>query len=156
MPEALSRLVIDRLGRNTIVDRALFDSVVRPDEPRLSGLPALATIPPAACGSDGDPRSLSPYSEAAAHLAATSGGRWQPAAFTGVGLEQGREDWYSLQFVPPHNGIVYCPPRYSDHVAVSLLLDMKRAPADSLAKLALDSIDNKRDQLRAIFNKLPT
>ena len=117
----------------TIVDRALFDSVVRPDEPRLSGLPALATIPPAAYESDGDPRPLSPYSEAAAHLAATSGGRWQPAAFTGVGLEQGREDWYSL--CSNNNGIM--PTAVFRPRSCVLLLDMKRAPADSLAKLAL-------------------
>ena len=135
----------------TIVDSALFGSVVRPGEARLSGLPPLATIarplalPDVAHASEGDPCSPSPYSEAAAHLAATAGGRWQPAAFSGVGLEQGREDWYSLQFVPPHNGMVYCPPRYSDHIAVSLLLDMRRAPAHSPnAMPAVDLNGNSR------------
>ncbi len=31
-----------------------------------------------------------------------------------------------MQFVEPHNGIVYTPPKYSDHVGVSLMLHLKK------------------------------
>ena len=49
--------------------------------------------------------------------------RWQPAGFDGSGIGDGRaEDHTYHTSRPPHTGIIYTPPTWSDHVAVSLLL----------------------------------
>eukprot|EP00510_Aplanochytrium_minuta_P009623 CAMPEP_0184058754 /NCGR_PEP_ID=MMETSP0956-20121227/9493_1 /TAXON_ID=627963 /ORGANISM="Aplanochytrium sp, Strain PBS07" /LENGTH=156 /DNA_ID=CAMNT_0026353895 /DNA_START=148 /DNA_END=618 /DNA_ORIENTATION=+ len=46
------------------------------------------------------------------------------AAFEGGGIIDAPVSAYESQFGPrPHTGIVYTPPRLSDHVAVSLYLD---------------------------------
>lgn len=55
--------------------------------------------------------------------ACTLDGRWQPAGFDGSGIRDGRAEDYAHHFTrPPHTGIIYTPPTWSDHVAVSLLL----------------------------------
>ncbi|GBG23899.1 DNA-apurinic or apyrimidinic site lyase [Hondaea fermentalgiana] len=62
---------------------------------------------------------------AAAKCAATAAGRFQPAAFSGGGLQVASVAALQAQFGAPHNGIIYTPPKYSDHVAVSLCLRMQ-------------------------------
>ena len=55
--------------------------------------------------------------------ACTLDGRWQPAGFDGSGIRDGRAEDYTYHTSrPPHTGIIYTPPTWSDHVAVSLLL----------------------------------
>lgn len=62
--------------------------------------------------------------------AATSSGRWQNAPRREIsagegGLSLQRDDMKlnDTQFVPPHTGIIYTPPSYSDHVPASALFD---------------------------------
>jgi hypothetical protein len=54
--------------------------------------------------------------------ACTAGGRFRPAPQEGTGLEEGSKEAYDEQFRPPHTGIVYFPPDYSDHVGVSIVI----------------------------------
>jgi hypothetical protein len=58
----------------------------------------------------------------AALWACTAGGRFRPAPQEGTGLEEGSKEAYNEQFRPPHTGIVYFPPDYSDHVGVSIVI----------------------------------
>eukprot|EP00397_Hematodinium_sp_SG-2012_P041136 GEMP01045238.1.p1 GENE.GEMP01045238.1~~GEMP01045238.1.p1 ORF type:complete len:511 (+),score=94.34 GEMP01045238.1:156-1688(+) len=63
-----------------------------------------------------------------AHAACTLNGRWKEAPvagpLVGLGLSLQRDDMSlnDQQFLPPSTGIVYTPPSYSDHVAVTLKL----------------------------------
>jgi hypothetical protein len=60
----------------------------------------------------------------AALNAATLFGRWQPAAGDGLSLQSDDLRLINMQFPSkPHTGIIYTPPSYSDHVAVSVLLN---------------------------------
>lgn len=61
-------------------------------------------------------------SEDAALCAATANGGFQPASFNGGGITSASQKTLDSQFGQKHTGIVYTPPSYSDHVAVSLLL----------------------------------
>jgi len=61
-------------------------------------------------------------SEEAALRAATANGAFQGASFLGGGIASASRKILDTQFGPPHSGIVYTPPSYSDHVGVSLLL----------------------------------
>ena len=58
----------------------------------------------------------------AALAAATAGGVWRQAPFDGGGIPDGTQRDFETQFRAPHTGIVYTPPAFSDHIAVSLLL----------------------------------
>lgn len=80
------------------------------------GSPVAGTLDAGASGADA--------SGADAALRATVlDGRWQPAAFAGGGLRDGRaEDYAHHSAAPPHTGIRYTPPSWSDHVAVTLAL----------------------------------
>ena len=51
------------------------------------------------------------------------GQRYTPAPFDGSGMQEPPTTVLDTQFGEPHTGIVYTPPGYSDHVAVSLLLE---------------------------------
>eukprot|EP00854_Cymbomonas_tetramitiformis_P003232 gene3232-4076_t len=64
-------------------------------------------------------------SAASALWAATEGGLWRAAPFDGTGMAEAPAATYRRQFRAPHTGIVYTPPHFSDHVAVSLLLDVE-------------------------------
>jgi hypothetical protein len=59
----------------------------------------------------------------AARNACVAHGLWKMAAYDGSGIDGGTRKANDAQFVPPHTGIIYTPPRFSDHVAVSALLD---------------------------------
>uniref|UniRef100_A0A7S3B6Y6 Uncharacterized protein n=1 Tax=Prasinoderma singulare TaxID=676789 RepID=A0A7S3B6Y6_9VIRI len=54
----------------------------------------------------------------------TPGGqRFHAAPFDGSGMQEAPTTVLDMQFADAHTGIVYTPPNYSDHVAVSLLLE---------------------------------
>mmetsp|Transcript_10862 Transcript_10862/g.16193 ORF Transcript_10862/g.16193 Transcript_10862/m.16193 type:complete len:574 (-) Transcript_10862:18-1739(-) len=57
--------------------------------------------------------------------ACTAFGRWKMAPFEGGGLPDGTKSDYDTQFYMPHTGMIYTPPQYSDHIAVSLLMEFK-------------------------------
>lgn len=74
-------------------------------------------------------------SEAASLSACTGGGLWTQAPFDGGGIQQGVGD--DAQFYRPHTGMIYTPPSYSDHIAVSAVI----------SKSSLKSISNlQRDK----------
>jgi len=62
-------------------------------------------------------------SEEAALRAATANGLFRPVSFEGGGMTEASREALDTQFGPPHTGHVYTPPTFSDHIAVSLLLD---------------------------------
>jgi exodeoxyribonuclease III len=77
-------------------------------------------------------------SEAAALRACTAHGRWRGASYDGGGIADGSAKAYASQFRAPSSGMVYTPPKLSDHIGVSLLLE-GRPPLG----LALDGADAK-------------
>eukprot|EP01071_Lankesteria_metandrocarpae_P001386 Lankesteria_metandrocarpae@DN1510_c0_g1_i2.p1 len=52
----------------------------------------------------------------------TAQGRWSPAPMDGSGMQEMSKALYHEHIKPPNTGLVYTPPRYSDHIACSLLL----------------------------------
>ena len=64
--------------------------------------------------------------------------RWHGASYDGGGIADGSAKAYASQFRAPSSGMVYTPPKLSDHIGVSLLL--KGRPA---LGLALDVADAK-------------
>ena len=74
----------------------------------------------------------------------TPGGqRFHAAPFDGSGMQEAPTTVLDMQFADAHTGIVYTPPNYSDHVAVSLLLewgedDAWRGPRAGSLALAAD------------------
>jgi exonuclease III len=78
-----------------------------------------------------------PFGEEAALLACTSNGLFQAPSFAGGGIAQVSKRALDSQFGPPHTGMIYTPPSYSDHIAISLL--MKRSFDDVVGQLTLQS-----------------
>jgi hypothetical protein len=75
---------------------------------------------------------LDPNSPEAALAACTLNGSYKMAAFEGGGMVDMRTDQYNAQFRAPCTGLVYTPPKLSDHIAVTLLLRSGAVtPADS-------------------------
>lgn len=64
-----------------------------------------------------------PYSDKAALNAVTANGGYKAASFDGSGIANASQDALDSQFGQVHSGMIYTPPSYSDHIAVSLLLD---------------------------------
>ena len=64
-----------------------------------------------------------PNSDAAALCAATANGKYQPVSFAGGGIIDASQKALDTQFGIPHTGHVYTPPSFSDHIAISVLLD---------------------------------
>jgi len=62
-------------------------------------------------------------SEEAGFDAAVASGLFQGASFEGGGIAPATPKALETQFGEPHTGIIYTAPQYSDHVAVSLLLN---------------------------------
>ena len=54
---------------------------------------------------------------------ATADHQFKAAPFDGSGIIDPSMAVYDMQFKEPHNGIVYTPPRYSDHVGVSFVFN---------------------------------
>ncbi len=94
----------------TIIDSSLMDCIKTCDSPKLR----CANFSKAAdqfC------------SEEAAFHAAIASGLFQGASFQGGGIGQASDEALETQFGCAHTGIIYTAPQYSDHVAVSLLLN---------------------------------
>ncbi|KAL7551181.1 hypothetical protein ACHAWF_014390 [Thalassiosira exigua] len=89
----------------TLVDGDLLDQVAPADASSLR------------CGKE--PR-RDPLSEEAALAAATAGGLFESGSYAGGGIAAATRPALDTQFGPPHTGMIYTPPSYSDHVAVSL------------------------------------
>lgn len=79
-----------------------------------------------------------PGSDTAALCAATADGRYQPVSFAGGGIVDASQRVLNTQFGIPHTGHVYTPPSYSDHIAISVLLD------DSLCSSKLQLLENDK------------
>lgn len=73
------------------------------------------------CG--GDCSDEDPLSESAALKAATAGGKFEPVSFEGGGIMDVSQKVLDTQFGLPHTGMIYTPPSFSDHIAVTLLLE---------------------------------
>eukprot|EP00939_MAST-03C_sp_MAST-3C-sp1_P000739 g739.t1 len=103
---------------------------------------------------------IDPYSFRAAFAAATAGGHFQPASFDGGGISESQIG-VRMQFRSPMTGIIYTPPTYSDHVAVSLLLDAAARPP-STSVLSADAATRKcqpwtkQASLRSYFSRKPS
>jgi len=61
--------------------------------------------------------------EAAALCAVTANGAFEPVSFQGGGIIEARIETLDTQFGIPHTGMIYTPPSFSDHIAISVLLD---------------------------------
>ncbi|CAJ1961081.1 unnamed protein product [Cylindrotheca closterium] len=92
----------------TLVDKSLFKYVKRGNAESLRVHPT---------GPD------DPNSEEAAACVATANGGFQAVSFQGGGIVEASQDVLDTQFGEPHTGLVYTPPTFSDHIAISLLLD---------------------------------
>lgn len=84
---------------------------------------------------------VDPDSETMALRAATAGGRFQPVSFGGGGMTEASREALDSQFGPPHTGLIYTPPTFSDHIAVSALFDDSLVPRD--LKLQSDAATRK-------------
>eukprot|EP00053_Salpingoeca_punica_P012324 m.110342 g.110342 ORF g.110342 m.110342 type:complete len:739 (-) comp15914_c1_seq1:710-2926(-) len=101
-------------------------------------------------------------SAAAALTAATGGGHWRPAPFDGSGLNVGTRMDDEAQFYVPHTGMLYTPPVYSDHIAVSLLFlrpkSNSSSSSDDCVTLASDKVTRraqphlKQPSIRTFFS----
>ena len=78
-----------------------------------------------------------PLGEEAALLAATAGGLFEPGSYAGGGIAVATKRALDTQFGEAHSGMIYTPPSYSDHIAVSLL--MKSSFKDFVGELVLDN-----------------
>jgi len=89
-----------------------------------------------------------PDSEQAALCAATANGGFQPVSFEGGGIIEAGQDILDTQFGLPHTGIVYTPPSFSDHTAISLLLDDEyfRVPSMGMSVLNEDDSHTRKAQ----------
>jgi hypothetical protein len=66
---------------------------------------------------------VDPLGEEAALMAATARGLYESGSYAGGGIAPATRRALDAQFVgAPHTGMIYTPPSYSDHVAVSLLM----------------------------------
>lgn len=79
-------------------------------------------------------------SEAAALCAVTCNGGFQPVSFEGGGIVEATQETLDTQFGTPHTGMIYTPPSFSDHTAISLLLDDECCQCDGQATV-LDEKD---------------
>ncbi|KAL7528537.1 hypothetical protein ACHAXR_002502 [Thalassiosira sp. AJA248-18] len=107
----------------TLVDKALFDHVEQPRDGQTLR-----------CGKD--PHS-NPLGEEAALLAATAGGLFESGSYSGGGIAAATKRALDTQFGEAHSGMIYTPPSYSDHIAVSLL--MKSSFKNIVGQLTLGS-----------------
>jgi hypothetical protein len=93
----------------TLIDKPLLDFVARGDVSSLR--------------SYGDPTTVDPLSENAALKAATADGKFEPVSFEGGGITDVSQRVLDTQFGSPHTGMIYTPPSFSDHIAISLLFE---------------------------------
>jgi len=84
------------------------------------------------CGTE--PR-IDPLGKEAALSAAIANGLFEPGSFAGGGIAVATKRALDSQFGEAHTGMIYTPPSYSDHIAVSLL--MKESFRDLIGSLDL-------------------
>lgn len=113
------------------IDYILFDKCLLPRVGKgdVSG--------PRSCGDATSEEEL--LSEAAAFRAATANGRFKPASFEGGGISEASQEALDTQFGPPHTGMIYTPPSFSDHIAISLSTNNELLSTD----LALQENDTR-------------
>ena len=80
-----------------------------------------------------------PLGEDAALDAATANGLFVGGTYAGGGIALPTQCALDTQFGPPHTGMIYTPPSYSDHIAVSLLMNDNFS--DFLGQMTLDEKD---------------
>jgi hypothetical protein len=114
----------------TLVDRSLLDRV------QLGDVKGLRCCSGASDENGGADRHYH-LTEEAALKAVTANGRFQPVSFEGGGIQEATMEALDSQFGPPHTGMIYTPPSFSDHIGVSVVMD------DSLLRtdLVVDSKD---------------
>jgi hypothetical protein len=95
------------------------------------------------CGNTKSPPHNDPNSEEAALMACTSNGLYQAPSFAGGGIAQLSKRALDSQFGIPHTGMIYTPPSYSDHIAISLLMK-KEFNDDVVGHLTLQSNPSTR------------
>lgn len=108
----------------TFVDKSLLDHVETPSQSLRCGKQ-----------SHGEP-----LGEEAALMAATANGSFVGGTYAGGGIAVPTQSALDTQFGCPHTGMIYTPPTYSDHIAVSLL--MKNDFGSPLGQLTLDEKDS--------------
>ena len=103
-----------------LVDEALRDALVPPTRP-LQGCTNHAACTIVACAATPD----------CALRAATANGLFRPSPFEGGGIPEAPAIAYEYQFRAParETGIIYTPPSFSDHLAVTCLLRLPAGPA---------------------------
>ncbi len=69
------------------------------------------------CGTE---QHIHPLGTEAALSAATANGLFEPGSFAGGGIAVATKRALDTQFGEAHTGMIYTPPSYSDHIAVSL------------------------------------
>jgi len=90
------------------------------------------------CGCDACPKKA--FHHVAAKCAATAAGGYAGASFAGGGIVEATGNTLNKQWGAPHTGFLYTSPRLSDHIAISLLLDLHGGFC------SLDSTDKKTRQ----------
>lgn len=113
----------------TLVDKALLEFVSKGNVSSLR--------------SCGDSTDVDPLSERAALKAATADGKFEPVSFEGGGITDVSQRVLDTQFGPPHTGMIYTPPSFSDHIAISLLLEKDDLLLSNSAPLVLLENDSK-------------
>jgi len=105
----------------TLIDGSLLPQLLKGDELRCclpGGDAALQTQT-----QDDEKERPDCNSEEMALRAATAGGMFQPVSFEGGGITEASQYALDTQFGPPHTGMIYTPPSYSDHIGVSVYFD---------------------------------
>jgi hypothetical protein len=107
------------------VDKSLLEHVATPETQTLR------------CGKQSHDE---PLGEGAALAAATANGLFVGGTYAGGGIATPSQTALDTQFGPKHTGMIYTPPTYSDHIAISLL--MNESFSASLGQLVLDEKDS--------------
>lgn len=108
----------------TFVDQSLMKHVERSDNQALR------------CGKEPH---ADPHGEEAALMACTANGLFVGGTYAGGGIAVPTQCALNTQFGSPHTGMIYTPPTYSDHIAISLL--MNNSFCDTLGQLTLNEKD---------------
>jgi hypothetical protein len=97
----------------------------------------------------------------AALACVTAEGRWRPAPMDGSGLDsgsgKGAYDWEFHCSDPPRTGIIYTPPSFSDHLAVTALIDLEvsrssDSPTDTRIWSAYENECHERMKKHLLFS----
>lgn len=116
----------------TLIDKSLLPHLIKGADlqccmssPSLEKADRKAVVKPS---TDKEEEILDPCSERMALRAATAGGSFQPVSFQGGGMSEASQEALDTQFGPPHTGLIYTPPTFSDHIGVSASFDDNLEP----------------------------